>query len=245
MPDIFIHTPTTDSAHRDARRDTPQRAQVQRSDAHPLPHSIQKPETDKRETAPTITTIAPKKQTLNLFSTFVRDPKELILAEQHADERILLFIRRDFITNISWIIFSIFLLLVPPFLPLFFEPLRVPLQYFDLPAQIIFTIFYYVAVAGYILMNFVTWFYDIGIFTQKRAVDIDFFNISFVSVATARLQDLKDVRYEQKGFYESLFDYGNITLSVVASGETLVYEHTPHPAEVASLLSVLTGGYQQ
>jgi hypothetical protein len=244
MPDIFIHTPTNDSPRRDSRRDTSQHP-PQHIDAHPLPHSVQKPETREREKIPTITVNAPKKQTLNLFSTFVRDPQELILAEQHADERILLFIRRDFITNISWIVFAVFLLIVPPFLPLFFEPLRIPLQYFDIPAQIIFTIFYYVAVGGYILMNFVTWFYDIGIFTQKRAVDIDFFNISFVSVATARLQDLKDVRYEQKGFYESLFDYGNITLSVVASGETLVYEHTPHPAEVASLLSVLTGGYQQ
>ena len=79
--------------------------------------------------------------------------------------------------------------------------------------------------------------------TEKRAVDIDFYNISFVSVATARAQDLKDVRYAQKGFFESLFDYGDVTMVVEASGEVLTFENTRHPAEVVSMLSVLIGGH--
>lgn len=180
---------------------------------------------------------------VRLWSTFVRHPRGLELAEQHDDEHILLFIRRDFITNVPWILASLILLVLPFFLPVFLSPLQVALDFISPLARIIITFFYYLIVIGYAFANFLTWFYDIGIVTEERSVDIDFYNISYVSVATARSQDLKDVRYFQRGFFQSLFDYGDVTLVVEASGETLTFEHTPRPAEVVSILSALIGGH--
>ena len=210
---------------------------------HEHPRPVQKPETIQEKQ--TVQQPQPlKTHRLSLFSSFVRDPYGLALAEQHDDEHILLFIRRSFVTNIPWIVAAGFLLIIPFFIPMFLEPLHLPLTIFDPLTRMIVMLFYYILLLGYMFINFITWFYDIGIVTEKRAVDIDFYNISFVSVATARVQDLKDVRYAQKGFFESLFDYGDVTLSVEASGETLVYENTPHPAEVVSMLSVLIGGHQ-
>ncbi len=181
---------------------------------------------------------------LSIFSSFVRDPLGVALAEQHEDEHILLFIRRAFVTNIPWLILTVFLLLVPFLVPTLLSPLGIPENLIAPAAVIILVIFYYLIVSGVALTHFLTWFYDIGIVTEKRAVDIDFYNISFVSVATARAQDLKDVRYAQKGFFESLFDYGDVTMVVEASGEVLTFENTRHPAEVVSMLSVLIGGHQ-
>ena len=181
---------------------------------------------------------------LGFFSTFVRDPFGVVLAEQHKDEHILVFIRRAFISNSGWIATTILLLFIPILLHFFLVPLSVMSELLGLGAVFIFTLFYYIVVVGFALGNFLTWFYDIGIVTEKRAVDIDFYNISFVSVATARAQDLKDVRYVQKGFFESFFDYGDVTLVVEASGEILTFEKTPRPAEVVSILSALIGGHQ-
>lgn len=185
------------------------------------------------------------RRNVNAFSTFVRDPLGVTLAEQHEDEHILLFIRRAFVTNVPWILLSLLLLIVPPFIPILFSPLNLPSDFISPAALIIFILFYYLIVIGIIVGNFLTWFYDIGLVTEKRAVDIDFYNISFVSVATARVQDLKDVRYAQKGFFQSFFDYGDVTVVVEASGETLTFEDTPRPAEVVSILSVLIGGHQE
>jgi len=181
---------------------------------------------------------------VHIFSTFVRHPLGISIAEQHEDEHILLFIRRDFITNIPWILLALLLLVVPFFVPALFSPLHITFSFFSPVALILLTVFYYLIVLGFVFANFVTWFYDIGIVTEQRSVDIDFYNISYVSVATARSQDLKDVRYNQQGFFESFFDYGDVSLVVEAAGETLTFEKTPRPAEVVSILSALIGGHQ-
>ncbi|HEX8932214.1 MAG TPA: hypothetical protein VF810_03610 [Patescibacteria group bacterium] len=181
---------------------------------------------------------------VSMVSSFVRDPLGVALAEQHEDEHILLFIRRDFVVNIPWILLSLVLLIVPFFTSIILQPFNFSFSLIPTSLIIILTGFYFLLVLGYIFANFVTWFYDIGIVTEKRAIDIDFYNISFVSVATARAEDLKDVRYSQRGFFESLFDYGDVTLVVEASGETLTFEKSPRPAEVVSILSALIGGHQ-
>jgi hypothetical protein len=223
MPDIFIdHSP------------------------HPKqPHHIEKPSTEKKAPESRIEKRIARHHKLGVFSSFVRDPLGVALAEQHEDEHILLFIRRAFVTNVPWLVFSAFLLIVPFLLPPLLAPLNLPGDFLSPAAMGILIIFYYIIVLGVVLTHFLTWFYDIGIVTEKRAVDIDFYNISFVSVATARAQDLKDVRYAQKGFFESLFDYGDVTMVVEASGEVLTFENTRHPAEVVSMLSVLIGGHQE
>jgi hypothetical protein len=215
MPDVFIDPEPHHVATEETRRP-----------GEPLPHKG----------------VRPRK--VSIFSTFVRDPAGIALAEQHDDEHILVFIRRAFVTNTPWLFFTVVFLILPFFLPFLFSPLNLPADFLTLSALVILTVFYYIVVVGFAFANFLTWFYDIGIVTEKRAVDIDFYNISYMSVATARAQDLKDVRYAQKGFFESLFDYGDVTLVVEASGETLTFENTPRPAEVVSILSALIGGHQ-
>lgn len=209
-------------------------------DHHPVQREV--PVT-KTEVVPQIERKAIRHGRLSIFSSFVRDPLGVALAEQHEDEHILLFIRRAFVTNTPWLLLTTALLITPFILPSILLPLNLPLDFISPAALSIFVVFYYIVVLGVAFGNFLTWFYDIGIVTEKRAVDIDFYNISFVSVATARAQDLKDVRYAQKGFFESLFDFGDVTMVVEASGEVLTFENTPHPAEVVSMLSVLIGGH--
>lgn len=182
---------------------------------------------------------------VNLLSTFVRHPYGITIAEQHEGEHILLFIRRDFIANIPWITLAILLCFVPFFVPTFFQIIHISLGFIPLHVLFLLVIFYYILLAGFVFSNFITWFYDIGIVTEERAIDIDFYNISYVSVATARAQDLKDVRYAQKGIFESLFDYGDVNMVVEASGELLTFENTPRPAEVVNILSALIGGHQK
>ncbi len=182
---------------------------------------------------------------LGMLSTFVRHPMGVELAEQHENEHILLFIRRDFITQIPWIFSTLIFALIPFFIPWFLQFLNLSLDFIPPSILTILVIFYYLVILGFAFAYFITWFYDIGIVTEERAVDIDFYNISFVSVATARAQDLKDVRYAQRGFFESFFDYGNVTMVVEASGETLTFENAPRPSEIVSILSSLIGGHQE
>src|SRR5580704_4322959 len=53
------------------------------------------------------------KKHVRLFTTFCQNPLNISFAEQEDDETIILFLRRDFITNVPWIIASVGLAFVP------------------------------------------------------------------------------------------------------------------------------------
>ena len=50
---------------------------------------------------------------VHIFTTFMKNPKGISFAEQENDESIVLFLRRDFITNVPWIVAALGLLFIP------------------------------------------------------------------------------------------------------------------------------------
>jgi len=178
---------------------------------------------------------------VHLFTTYCRNPRGISFAEQEDDETIILFLRRDFITNVPWITATIALAFVPYLIRFIFVSTSFSL--FTLPHNIslVLVSFYYVIVVGFAFANLVSWFYNIGLVTSKRGVDIDFVDLATINVATASLPDIKDVEYTQAGFFQSFFDYGDIRVRIVASGEVFTFEKVPRPTEVAGIISKLIG----
>lgn len=183
----------------------------------------------------------PSPHPLGLFTTYCPYPQGISFTQQEQDETIILFLRRDFITNVPWIISTIFLLFIPFLIRFIFVILQFSL--FSIPMNILIPVisFYYIIVLGFALANLVSWFYNIGLVTSKRAVDIDFTDISAINVATAALPDIKDVEFTQAGFFQSFFDYGDVRVRIEASGEVFVFEKVPRPSEVSGIISRLIG----
>lgn len=178
---------------------------------------------------------------VHIFTTYCRNPRNISFAEQETDESIILFLRRDFITNVPWLIATIALGFIPFLIRFIFAATSFAL--FSLPDQISFVLvlFYYLIVLGFGFTNLVSWFYNIGLVTNKRGVDIDFIDLATINVATASLPDIKDVEYTQAGFAQSLFDYGDVRLRIEATGEVFVFEKVPRPTEVAGIISNIIG----
>lgn len=195
-------------------------------------------------TAPIQNNIAAQSVVLNpvhLFTTYCKNPRNLSFAEQATDETIILFLRRDFITNIPWIVATIALGYIPYLIRFIFESTNFSL--FNLPnnLSVIVVTFYYLIVFGFAFANMVSWFYNIGLVTTKRGVDIDFYDLATINVATASLPDIIDVEYTQAGFFQSLFDYGDINVRIVASTDAFSFQKVPRPSEVAGIISNLIG----
>ena len=178
---------------------------------------------------------------IGLFTTFCQNPTGVSFAEQEDDETIILFLRRDFITNVPWIVAAIALAYIPFLIRFIFVSTNFSL--FSLPDILFIPLvsFYYLIVVGFAFANLVTWFYNIGLVTNKRGVDIDFNDLSTIDVATASLPDIKDVEYTQAGFFQSFFDYGDIRVRIVASGEVFTFSQVPRPTDVAGIISKLIG----
>lgn len=179
---------------------------------------------------------------IHLLSSFCRNPANVSFQNQEHDEKILLFLRRHFITNVPWII-AIFILALIPFILLFLNS-RIPDFFvFNIPNKFItiIIIFYYLIVFAYAFISFISWYYNISIVTQKRVVDIDFSDIVYHDVAMTKLNLIEDVNYTQTGFIRSFFNYGDAF--VQTAGENLHFDFLaiPKPAKAVEIIESLIG----
>lgn len=177
-----------------------------------------------------------------MFSDFCTNPLGISFIEQEPNEKILLILRRHFSTNTLWIFITFILLLSPVFFFIFRNEFQL-LEVVDLPVRfiLIFTIFYYLVVFSYAFINFITWFYNVFLVTQKRVVDIDYSDIVIHNIAFTKLTHMQDVNYTQAGFIHSLLDYGNVFLQTAGTETNFEALSVPRPRKAAHIIANLIG----
>src|SRR5258708_1404507 len=118
------------------------------------------------DTAPTpIVAEPPVEHHFHALASFCENPGTIAFETQEPDEKILLFLRRHFITNVPWIITTIFFLLLPFILNAVF--IRTDFSFSFIPSGFItvVVVFYYLIVFAYAFTSFLTWFYNISFVT--------------------------------------------------------------------------------
>lgn len=185
-----------------------------------------------------------KENHIHALSSFCQNPLGFSFQNQEKDEKILLFLRRHPITNISWLIPSLLLLLLPlilslfaPFLERFFlSPILLPRNYLT-----VLLIFYYLFVFNYMFISFISWFYNIGIVTQKRVIDIDYSDIVHRYISFTKLSLIEDVTYRQTGFIRSLFNYGDVFVQTAGTHPNFEFLSVPQPSYATHIIQELIG----
>lgn len=183
----------------------------------------------------------PSTKHAHMFCSFCVNPDKIYFNTQDSDETILLFIRRHFITNASWIIVSLIFLLLPLILIylnnfLHFFTNDVSFQYL-----IVGFISYYLLIFTYIFINFITWYFNIALITNKRIVDVDFSDLVYKNVAETKLSLVQDVSYTQIGAIGSLFNYGNILVQTAGSIDNFELPNSPNPQKIVDIIENLIG----
>ena len=203
-----------------------------------MPDIFVKPENTKSETPLS----ANHSYNVRMLSAFCENPIGIAFAEQASDEKILLFLRRHFITNLLWILISVALLLIPMLFLIFRSEFQF-LGTINLPMRftLILLSFYYLAVFAYAFINFLSWFYNVFIVTQKRIVDIDYSNIVVHNVAFTKLSHVQDVNYNQIGFIRSLFNYGDVFVQTAGNEPSFEALSVPQPRRAAHIIGDLIG----
>ena len=97
----------------------------------------------------------------------------------------------------------------------------------------------YLIVFGYAFVSYVSWFFNIGIVTNLRVVDVDVNDITSKSVAATEMKDILDVEYNQKGFLQNFFDYGNVHMQLAGQNPNFEFLFIPRPARTADVISDL------
>lgn len=179
------------------------------------------------------------KNNVSFFSHYCEKPVGVRFVNQEDDEEITLFLRRHFATNIPWIIITFLLLFFPIITYALFQVSNFTL--FSIPTALVIVLFgfYYLIVFNYALLNFTTWFYDIGIVSRKRLIDLDANNILHHHWAETEIADVVDVSVTQQGFFQSFFNYGNVHIQTEAVKANFEFVAAPQPATVSDIISDL------
>ena len=193
--------------------------------------------------APTLTPISTPvtetKPDLKLPAAFITMPKDTRFQGEDDDETIILLLRAHLITNVPWIVAAILMLLAPVFFfPLLFMTNVLP----PLPAGFKFVsiIFWYLGTTTYALLNFLNWYFNAGIITDRRVVDIDWNSLTHREVTIAMLSKIQDVTPSLVGVLGGIFDYGHVHIQTAGTLPNIEFLSIPHPQSVANKIQELT-----
>ncbi len=179
-----------------------------------------------------------ERKNMHFFSSLGYYPSNVIFQNQEADEEVVLVVRRDLITNVPWVLSMIILLILPvvlaPLSPVFFPNLSVS------PILVTVTLaFYYLIVFSFSLLYFAIWYFNAGIITNKRVIDLDVPNILVRHLAEARLVSIVDVAFSQVGGIRSFFDYGNVDLQTEGLQQNIEFDRAPDPNFIRKVIGEL------
>lgn len=178
-----------------------------------------------------------ERSNMHFFSSLAHYPKNVVFQNQEADEDVVLVVRRDFITNVPWILGLGLAAFLPPILlvlvPIFFT--------LTVSASLIFLtiVFYYLILFTFAVLFFSIWYFNVGIVTNKRIVDLDVANILVRHLSEARLNSVVDVSYSQVGGIRSIFDYGNVDIQTEALHQNIEFDRAPNPNFIRKVIGEL------
>ncbi len=186
---------------------------------------------------------APEKNThdhssMGPLTCFAVNPRGVRFETQEENEVVVLFLRQHIIVNVPWIVIAILLILSPSVtFPLIFRnlPIQFPVGYY-----IVGTLAWYLLTAGFILGNFLRWFFNIYIVTNERIVDIDFYYLLFKRFSQAELEKVQDISFSTGGIFATIFNYGNVVIETAGEAPNIEFDIVPHPDKVVETIRSLT-----
>ncbi len=174
------------------------------------------------------------------LASFLMVPHGINFETREKEEKVILFLRKHFITNIPWI-FTGFIMLLTPTVVMSLSILEsVPSNF-----RFIFIMIWYLITTAYILESFLTWFFNVYIVTDERIIDIDFYNLIYKEVSDANIDKIQDVTYKMGGVIRTLFNYGDVMIQTASEVPNFDFLAVPYPDKVAKVLQDLRTEEQQ
>lgn len=175
-----------------------------------------------------------------LLGQFVREPRGVHFDGQDNEEKIILFLRQHVIVNIKWVFISALLFFAVPIFEFLLSLGGTSLSQI-LPSSYNFILRFMVGLFafGYFFENFLNWYFNSYIVTNKRVVDIDFYGITRRRFSEAPLRNIEDVTNDISGFGPVIFHYGDVSIQTAAEAREITFENVPDPDKVQDIVSDL------
>jgi len=176
----------------------------------------------------------------SLLADFIKEPRGVFFDGQDNEEKILLFLRQHYIVNLRWILVTALLFFAVPIAQFFLTLGGTSLEQI-LPTQYYFVLRFMLGLFtfGYFFENFLNWFFNSYVVSDKRVVDIDFYGLLHRRFSEAPLRNIEDITNEISGFAQVIFHYGDVSIQTAAEMREIIFENVPNPDRVQDILSDL------
>jgi hypothetical protein len=178
---------------------------------------------------------------VHLFSSYCEHPDDISFQNQEEDEKVLLFMRKDMITNLSWILTGLALIIIPLLITPALTYLHIPDAIMPQNWMLALSVFYYLLVTIFIFIKFITWYFNIDLVTEKRILDIELMGIVYKNVAATKLTLVQDVSYSQVGVVRTIFDYGDVLVQTAGTIDNFTFDAIPRPDDAVHVVESLIG----
>ncbi|MCL5746874.1 MAG: hypothetical protein M1277_01155 [Patescibacteria group bacterium] len=232
MPDIFV-APTQNPA---AKINTlPQKPTVPQANTPFLPNSRNTSASEIPDTDFHI------RSHIHLFASLCKNPLGVTFQNQGLNERVLLFVRKDFVTNFPWIAIASILFFVPSLFPFFGKTMNIQLTSLPLKFFLYFIFSYYLFLLIYVFVNFIDWYFNIALITNVRVIELSFSGIVYKDVSATKIDLLQDVSFSQIGVLRTVFDYGDVLVQTAGTLENFTFKAVPEPENIVNFVEDLIG----
>ncbi|MCS7093109.1 MAG: hypothetical protein NZL96_01590 [Patescibacteria group bacterium] len=167
-----------------------------------------------------------------LLFAFLTYPKIKFDTREEGEEVILLLRAHPF-TQLGWIFNTLLLICVLVVFNFFAGNFLRGNQIW------LINIFAVVYIFTYVWINLINWYFNVGILTNKRLVDIDFNGFLYREISTAHLENIEDMTIKSGGYFGSFFDYGSIYIQTAGVENYIEFHDVPYPSFVISTINSL------
>lgn len=176
----------------------------------------------------------------------LQKPKHVRFDGIDSDEEVLYMFRRSFLTNVSWMLLTLIILITP------FVAAQIIIfgnsNFFDnfsAPFLIICLAFWYTFAFGFAFQNFLNWYYNLYIISNKRLVDIDFVGFLFKDISETPLSNIEDVTSTVGGALRVIFNVGTVTIQTAGAEREFDFTDVKDPSKVRDIISDIVAEINQ
>lgn len=152
---------------------------------------------------------------------------------QRATEKVILIARKHPFTQISWIANTILLALLTIFLNFFL------INFFSWNQIVVFDLFASIFIFAYVWLNFLFWYFTVGIVTNERVLDLDFYNIIYKEFTATTIQQISELTTKVGGFFGSILDYGTVFVKTEGFVQDIEFQDVPQPSTIVKIINEL------
>lgn len=153
-------------------------------------------------------------------------------------ENTVLTYRRHPITLVSLALTAIVLVALPPAAYITIRAIKPEFisNQVDMTLLVILASIFFLGGWLFVFQNFIDYWLDVFIVTDKRILDINQKGLFNRTVSELRLYRIQDVTAEVKGVLHTLLDYGEVHVQTAGEEERFHFEDIPHPNQLAKTI---------